>query len=89
MELAVLVGGAPEMAHYFRPHRVLGWNNEVNVMLQGFLKEKPAGLAILLGEVRKLAIETGIHFQTDFLRACPRQGFPLLRTIVLTKTRDV
>jgi hypothetical protein len=67
MELAIFVSGAAEMTHNFRPHRALRWDHEAEVVLESFLEQKPAGLSILLGEIRKLLIETHVHLKANFL----------------------
>jgi hypothetical protein len=66
MELAVLVGGAAEMAHHFRPHGALRRNDKADVVLQGLFEKKAAGLSVFLGEIGKLPIEARIHLQTYF-----------------------
>jgi hypothetical protein len=66
MEFVVFVSGAAELAHDFGTHCALGRNHEANVMLQGLLEKKAAGLAIFFGEIGKLPIKMRMHLQADF-----------------------
>jgi hypothetical protein len=77
MELAVFVSGAAELAHDFRTHGALRRNHETDVVLQSFLKQKPARLAIFFGEIRKLLVEVRIHLQADLFRKCLDHVVPL------------
>jgi hypothetical protein len=77
MELAVFVSGAAELAHDFRTHGALRRNYEADVVLQSFLEQKPARLAIFFGEIRKLFIEARIHLQADLFRKSFGHVFPL------------
>lgn len=82
MELAVFVSGAAEMAHDFRTHGALRRNHETDIVLQSFLKQKPARLAIFFGEIGKLLIQVRIHFQADLLRKCFGHVVSLTRSIL-------
>jgi hypothetical protein len=67
MELAVFVGRAAKLVHHFRTHRVRRRSYKLEVVLNRFLKQKPAGLSIALGDVRKTFVETDVHLKSNFL----------------------
>jgi hypothetical protein len=77
MDLAVFVGRATKLVHHFRTHRVRRRSYKLEVVLNRFLKQKPAGLSIALGDVRKTFVETDVHLKSNFLGWLlgHRQGF--------------